>query len=93
MQTGAGGGGGRGAEPALGRLGLRFDRAVYEQSGKLKITEIVPLGPADITRQVKPGDYRGTWSHASLLRTVEDAFGLPHLAQARTAHPVSGIWR
>lgn len=51
------------------------------------------VGSVWIGAHVKPGDYGGTWSHASLLRTVEDAFGLPHLAHARTAHPVSGIWR
>ena len=53
-----GGGGGRGGEqPGVGRLGLRFDRIEYEQAGRLKITEIVPLGPTAITRQVKAGDY------------------------------------
>ena len=58
MGVAAGGGGGRGGDaPAAGRLGLRFDRAEYEQSGRLRITEIVPLGPVDITRQAKVGDY------------------------------------
>jgi hypothetical protein len=51
------------------------------------------VGSVWIGGQVKPGDYRGRWNQASLLRTVEDAFGLPHLAHARTAHPISNIWR
>ncbi len=53
-----GGRGGGGAEaPSVGRLGLRFDRTEYEDSGRLRITEIVPLGPVAITRQAKVGDY------------------------------------
>jgi hypothetical protein len=51
------------------------------------------VGSVWIGGQVKPGDYRGHWNDASLLRTLEDAFGLPRLAGARTAHPVSAIWR
>jgi Tol biopolymer transport system component/C-terminal processing protease CtpA/Prc len=50
-------GGGRGsAGPSTGHLGVRFDRAEYERSGKLKVTEIIPLGPAAITRQISAGD-------------------------------------
>jgi hypothetical protein len=41
---------------------------------------------------VKPGTYRGHWTHASLLRTVEDEFGVAHLHGARTATPIN-IWR
>jgi Tol biopolymer transport system component len=48
---------GRGDGPRVGRLGLRFDRAEFEQNGRLKVTEVVPLGPAAITRQVAVGDY------------------------------------
>ena len=40
-----------------GKLGLRFDRAAYEASGRLKISEIIALGPIDITRSVKVGEY------------------------------------
>lgn len=41
----------------IGKLGLRFDRREYEASGRLKITEIITLSPADITREIKVGDY------------------------------------
>jgi len=51
------------------------------------------VGSVWIGAHVRPGDYRGRWNHASLLRTVEDAFGLPRLAGARTADPISAIWR
>jgi C-terminal processing protease CtpA/Prc len=38
-------------------LGLRFDRDEYETNGRLKITEIIALSPAAITKEVKVGDY------------------------------------
>jgi len=31
--------------------------------------------------------------HYGLLRTIEDMFGLPRLGAAKTARPISGIWR
>ncbi|MCB1024570.1 MAG: PD40 domain-containing protein, partial [Acidobacteria bacterium] len=41
----------------IGRLGLRFDRAKYETSGRLKITEIITLSPAAVSKEMKVGDY------------------------------------
>jgi len=43
----AGGGGGRGV---VGQLGLTFDRATYENSGTLKITEVLPHSPAELAK-------------------------------------------
>lgn len=40
-----------------GRLGLRFDRIVYETTGKLLITEVINLGPASLAGTIKPGAY------------------------------------
>jgi hypothetical protein len=46
---------------------------------------------------VRPGVYGGTsvaYNHYSLLRTLEDGFGIPiHLGGAATARPISDIWR
>jgi phosphatidylinositol-3-phosphatase len=42
--------------------------------------------------QVRPGTYTGAYDHYSLLRTVEDALGLPPLAHARQAHAFAGMW-
>ena len=41
----------------IGKLGLRFDRNEYERDGRLKITEIIALSPADIVKNIKVGDY------------------------------------
>ena len=54
---GRGGGRGGGGGPSLGRLGLRFDRQEYERNARLKVADVIPLGPAAITRQVSIGDY------------------------------------
>ena len=40
-----------------GRLGLTFDREEYETGGKLRITSVLPLGPAAISKQIQRGEY------------------------------------
>jgi tricorn protease len=45
-----------GAPPAIGRLGLEFDRAAYESAGRLQVSAVVPLGPAALTRAIGVGD-------------------------------------
>jgi phosphatidylinositol-3-phosphatase len=47
------------------------------------------LGP-----QVRPGIYSGAFSHYSLLRTLEDGFGVrQHLRNAAHTQPINKIWR
>ncbi|MDX2033520.1 MAG: LpqB family beta-propeller domain-containing protein [Blastocatellia bacterium] len=41
----------------VGRLGLRFDRVEYETNGRLRVTEVIELGPAAIAGTIKIGDY------------------------------------
>jgi tricorn protease len=43
-------------QTVTGRLGLSFDRAVYENDGRLRITSILPLGPADLAKEIHVGD-------------------------------------
>jgi tricorn protease len=44
------------ARITTGRLGLRFDRAEYEQNGRLRVTEVITLSPADVAK-IKAGDF------------------------------------
>ncbi|MCK8492197.1 DPP IV N-terminal domain-containing protein [Spirosoma sp. RP8] len=44
-------------QTTTGRIGLRFDREEYENKGRLKITEVIALGPAAVAGSIKPGDY------------------------------------
>lgn len=53
---GVGGASGFTATP-IGKLGLRFDRSEYETNGRLRITEIISLSPADIVKNINVGDY------------------------------------
>lgn len=41
----------------VGKLGLRFDRNEYETNGRLKVTEIITLSPAAVTKGIAVGDY------------------------------------
>lgn len=41
----------------VGKLGLRFDRAEFENNGKLKVTEIITLSPAAVSKSIAVGDY------------------------------------
>ncbi|HKP75587.1 MAG TPA: S41 family peptidase, partial [Longimicrobiaceae bacterium] len=45
------------ATPSTGRLGLRWDPAEYERSGRLRVAEVIPLGPAAVAGGISPGDY------------------------------------
>jgi len=37
--------------------------------------------------------YRGLTGHYGVLRTIEDAWGLPRLGQSARVRPISGIWK
>jgi len=45
------------AAGSVGHLGLDFERAEYESSGRLKIAAIVPLSPAALGTGIQRGDY------------------------------------
>jgi C-terminal processing protease CtpA/Prc len=54
------------AQTTTGRLGLSYDREEYERAGRLRVTEVIPLGPAAVardssaperTREIRVGDY------------------------------------
>ena len=54
---GASGPGGGGQASNNGRLGLYFDRNEYEANGRLRVTEVLALSPAAISKQIQKGDY------------------------------------
>ena len=43
--------------PYTGRLGVRWDGPEYEHSGKLRVAEIIPLGPAALAGKIAVGDW------------------------------------
>ena len=55
--SGIGAGGAAGPRFTTGRLGVMFDAAEYARIGRLRISEIIPLGPVDLAKEIKLGDY------------------------------------
>jgi len=53
--TGVGGPAAQG--PSTGRLGLDFDRTRYERDGVLRISALIPLGPAALAGGIAAGDF------------------------------------
>jgi len=63
---------------------LTFDEDDYTTANQIP-TVITGAG-------VKTGNYGENISHYSVLRTIEDAYGLPHAGSAATATPITDIW-
>ncbi|MGA7966776.1 MAG: DPP IV N-terminal domain-containing protein [Gammaproteobacteria bacterium] len=47
----------RKAPDVIGRIGLRFDPAVYEQQGRFRISQVIPQSPAALAGHIAEGDY------------------------------------
>jgi hypothetical protein len=45
-----------------------------------------------VGQQIRPGSYDERTSHYTILRTIEDAYGLPALGQAATVEPLKTVW-
>ena len=44
-------------------------------------------------QQVRPGRYGTPVNHYNVLRTIEQAYGLPYRGQAATHYPITTVWR
>lgn len=44
------------AASSTGRLGVRFDKDAYARTGRLTIANVIPLGPAAVSRSISAGD-------------------------------------
>jgi acid phosphatase len=65
-----------------------FDEGTSDAGGGGRV-EALALGPT-----VRRGSrFRRATNHYGLLRTIEDAWGLPRLGLSRTATPIGGIWK
>jgi hypothetical protein len=64
-----------------------FDEGATDEGGGGRVAALA-LGPL-----VSPGShYDGAINHYGLLRTLEDAWGLPPLGDSAQAKPITGIW-
>ena len=65
-----------------------FDEGATDKGGGGRVAALA-LGPL-----VRPGsDYDRPTNHYGLLRTLEDAWGLPPLGHSAQAKPITGIWQ
>ena len=46
-----------------------------------------------VGQMVKPGQYSETIDHYSILRTLEDMYGLPHAGNSANATPITDCWQ
>lgn len=54
----------------VGKLGLRFDRAEFETNGRLKITEVIALGPGAVSKSINVGDHLISVDGAAIAKGV-----------------------
>jgi phosphatidylinositol-3-phosphatase len=76
--------------PALagGVVFVVFDEGTSNEGGGGRV-EALALGPT-----VRPGSvFSASTNHDGLLRTIEDAWGLPRLGLSARARPIGGIWK
>jgi acid phosphatase len=77
------------ASPAFGSDGVIV--VVWDEGSD---TDPLHVGAALLGPQVKPSRSAARLDHYSLLRTLEDGFGISrHLAHAAHARAFTGIWR
>jgi phospholipase C len=78
------------AKPALARsvVFVIFDEGSSDRSGGGEIAAFA-AGPA-VRAHAR---YEQPLSHYGLLRTIEDAWGLPRLGESAREQPITGIWR
>jgi hypothetical protein len=55
-------------------------------------TSVNQIATVFVGQQVRPGPYSEQINHYSILRTIEDAYGLAPLNNAASATPITDIW-
>jgi Tol biopolymer transport system component/C-terminal processing protease CtpA/Prc len=77
-------------QTVTGRLGLTFDRAEYESSGRLEVASVLPLGPAALAREIGPGDVIAAVEGREVDRRTNIDSLLQHTIGRRVALRVQG---
>jgi len=78
-----------GGAPVVGQLGLRFDARAFESQGQLRVTEVVMLGPADVSGQIRVGDYLRTVAAMAVGPAFDLDAALAHTIDKRVVVTVS----
>jgi tricorn protease len=75
--------------PVVGQLGLRFDGPEFETRGRLKVSEVIMLGPADVSGDIKVGDYIRSVSGVDVRPGLDLDAALAHTIDRRVELAVS----
>lgn len=78
-----------GGGPVVGQLGLRFDAREFETEGRLRVAEVVTLGPADVSGEIKVGDYLRSVGGTPVQRGFDLDSALAHTIDRRVVLGVS----
>jgi acid phosphatase len=79
--------------PPLLKLAESVVFVVFDEAPRL-YPPTAPVPALALGQVVEPGSqYLAKTSHYGLLRTIEDAWGLPRLGLSKRAQPITGIWR
>jgi phosphatidylinositol-3-phosphatase len=70
-----------------GLLIITWDEAAPDTDGSDHIATLL-IGP-----MIRPGEYSQHISHYNVLRTIEDIFNVPCIANACGARPLAKMWR
>lgn len=57
--------------PGTGRLGIDWDAAAYDQTGRLRVAKVVPLGPAAVAGHITAGDVLLAVNGIAIERTTD----------------------
>ena len=74
---------------SVGKLGLRFDATEYLSAGKLRVTELIPLGPAAVAGGIKVGDYLAAVDGVGIAEHTNLDELLDHKVNARVVLTIS----
>jgi Tol biopolymer transport system component/C-terminal processing protease CtpA/Prc len=74
----------------VGKLGLRFDAAEYLSTGKLRVTEAIPLGPAAVAGSIGTGDYLSAVDGAAIAPHTNLDELLDHKVDRRVSLTIAG---
>ena len=79
--------------PQAGSTVCTAGRYARKHSPWVNFTDLNPIATVLAGPMVTPGRYPGRIDHYSLLRTIEDMYGLSPLGASADRNPITDIWR
>ncbi|MGO9410349.1 MAG: alkaline phosphatase family protein [Spirochaetia bacterium] len=64
----------------------------FDEGPVFQFPAATPIATIIVGAHVRPGSSDQPITHYSVLRTIEDIYGLPPIGEDRSAQPITGIW-